>query len=126
MASKNLNSLTHVNLEYTAGMHEGIDENDFIGFSVINDMLVPIAFVDRLSSHLALKEIVYGDVISPRQLCGDEFFNSLTAEERQVLASCILLLIEDGRIELNFSSYTNAPLQQNRAIDDAQEMLGAY
>lgn len=108
MASKNLNSLTRTYLEYVGGMHDGIDENDCIGFSIIDDMIVPISFVDRLSFHLDLKTIIYGDVISPRRLCGDEFFNSLTDEERQVLASCILLLIEDGRIALNFSSYTNA------------------
>ena len=74
------------------------------GYTIINDCLVPDSFLDRIEFDLAFSVINYGEVLSPRDLLGEETWLDFDDNEREVLAPCILLLIEDGRIELNFSS----------------------
>ena len=85
-----------------AEVHGVVDLDVCFGYFIVGDVLVPNAFLDRLGFHLGSEELNYGDALSPRQLCGDEFFLSLTDEEREVLGPCILLLVDEGRISMRF------------------------
>ena len=78
--------------------------SDFnFGYTVVGDLLVPDVFLMDLAAHLGSRHLEYGMVYSPKKLCDREFFNALTNEERAVLGPCILLLISDGSVKMNFA-----------------------
>jgi hypothetical protein len=64
--------------------------------------LVPFSFLDRLERIFWNVPIRYGSVIAPRQLIGDDTWDSFDDNEREVTGSCLMFLIEIGavRVEL--------------------------
>jgi len=73
-------------------------------FMLIDDQLVPTAFLDRLDKHPMAWNAVFEEdaVYTARELVGEDFWFSLTNAERRVLGACLLILIEQGRVVLEF------------------------
>ena len=116
MITDDLDSLMTINLNGMAKFNGVVDPDVCFGYTVIGDMLVSNSFMKRLEVHLDSIELKYGTVFSARKLCGDKFFNSLTDEERLVLAPCILVLIDEGGIRMNFAgAERNGQVQPARA-----------
>lgn len=102
MFGRTFDSLITITLDDTAKFRGVKDSDEYFNYSIINDRLVPNSFLDRIALHLSDKSLKYGEVLSPRRLCGDDFFFSLTNDERQVLGPCILLLIGVGLVTMTF------------------------
>ena len=72
------------------------------GYFLIEGRLVPYVFLDFLADCLADIAIDYNAVFSPREMCGEELWDSLDEDEQHVAGHCLLLLIEQGRLEIAF------------------------
>lgn len=72
------------------------------GYFLIEGRLVPYAFVDFLADCLADFSFDYNAVISPREMCGGALWDELDEDEQHVAGHCLLLLIEQGRLEMDF------------------------
>ncbi len=90
--------------EEIPGQDKLINESSPCGYFLVNDTLVPYAFLDLIEADIGygLITIEYGDVFTPEDLMDDQFWAILTEQERAVLGPCVLLLIEQGRIALTF------------------------
>ncbi len=64
------------------------------GYFLVDQMMVPYHFLQRLEDHLYKKEIVYGKVMSVEDVYGEEFWASLSYMEKKVVGACILILLE--------------------------------
>lgn len=68
----------------------------------INDYLVPLPFLDFLAEELSDFVFEYNAVFSAQEMCGDELWASLDEAERAVAAQCLLILIKEGRIAVDY------------------------
>lgn len=77
-------------------------------YLLIENHLVPGAFIDRLVEQVGTgtRLVSYGPVLSPREMCGEEFWGTLGANERQVIGHCLLMLIECGCIDVAYDGET--------------------
>ena len=92
-----------INFNDIAKFNGVVDSNADFGYKVIGGMLVSNLFMERLTRHLDSIRLEYGVVFDPGKVCGENFLKSLTEEEREVLGPCILVLIDEGAITMNFS-----------------------
>ena len=73
------------------------------GYLLIDNHLVPDAFVDRVANLFSSSRgFCYGPVITPREMVGDEFWETLDKKERRVVGHILLLLIEQGCIDVAY------------------------
>ena len=103
MIQKELEPFMHIDLRDQAERTCPVYSDFNFGYTVVGDLLVPDVFLMNLAVHLGSRHLEYGMVYSPRELCDREFFYALTNEERAVLGPCILLLISDGSVKMNFA-----------------------
>ena len=73
-----------------------------LGYFLIKDRLVPFVFLERLEEELD-NSVIYepGFVLSAEVIFGHLFLQSLDELERDVLMSCVLLVIERGGFPVN-------------------------
>ena len=73
-------------------------------FVLIQDTLVPTAFLDELANHLMPWNMLFDDddLLTAREMVGELYWAGLSTNERSVLGACLLILIEQGRIVLTF------------------------
>jgi hypothetical protein len=69
---------------------------------LINNHLVPYSFLDELEQRFFDATFDHDQVISIRAIVGDEYLQGLSNAERKVLGGCVLLLIEQSRIAIDF------------------------
>ena len=94
---------------YFAALSEAIQEGKSplapswtYGYMLIGELLVPLSFVETV------KEAIRGFVFENSLLLGagdmfdKSFLNSLDAYEQRVLMSVVLVLIEQGNVDVNF------------------------
>lgn len=68
------------------------------GFVHIDNFMVPFEFLERLHDE------VFGHCFGPEYVsalednCSDEFWDSLSYNERSVFGACLLILIENGLV----------------------------
>lgn len=103
MTIKNLDPFMRIDLRDQATRTTPVYSDFNFGYTVVGDLLVPDVFLMDLAVHLGSRHLEYGMVYSPSELCGREFFNALTNEERTVLGPSILLLLSDGSVKMNFA-----------------------
>lgn len=72
--------------------------NGDYGYYQITGHAVPYSFVERLALRLRSRLFEYGKVLSPREIFGEAFLNTLDESEREVLMPCVLFLIEQGQL----------------------------
>ena len=101
-------SSSHCNTKYVKGMAEEAAANgykeihpDQTGYVIVNKRLVPFTFVNRVKNELDGINFEYGFVLNERELFSYSFLKSLDNDERKVLMSCVLILIERGDFEVN-------------------------
>ena len=73
----------------------------YCGYILVNNRLVPYSFLNKMEYYLDPMYFDYGDVLSPIEILGlvlEEFTN----DERAVAAECFLILIDQGRVHINF------------------------
>ena len=100
MFGTNINNLTKVTLNH---LPEGKESADgYRACYVIDDYLVPSGFMTRLAHNLRTTRLNFGDVHDPAAMCKKEFLDSLTENEIMVLPACLLLLMRDRYIFLDF------------------------
>ena len=100
---------TSCNADYIADMAEEAAANgykavlpDKCGYILVAQRLVPWTFLSRLQGELDGHQFEYGAVLSETTVFRAGFMQSLTADERDVLMPCVLVLIERGDFGLNF------------------------
>jgi hypothetical protein len=73
-------------------------------FVLINDVVVPSAFIDDLAEHPMPWNMLFDDdaVLTTREIVGEPFWLGLTDSQRSVLGACLMILIEQGRVVLEF------------------------
>jgi len=73
-------------------------------FMLIEGILVSTAFLDELASYPMSWNYVFetDDPLSAREMVGELYWAGLSANQRTVLGACLLILIEQGRITLQF------------------------
>lgn len=73
-------------------------------FVLIENILVPTSFLDELAEHLMPWNHVFenDDLLTAREMVGECFWAGLSTNERTVLGACLLILIEQGRVVLDF------------------------
>lgn len=74
---------------------------DCTGYVLVNNLLVPFNFVERVAKEIAGVQFQNDCVLSADAIFGTGFLQSLDEDERKVLMPCVLLLIERGDFELN-------------------------
>jgi hypothetical protein len=74
------------------------------GFVLIDDHVVPNSFIDFVADALCDTTFPYGAVFSVRDYVTEPLFECLDEDERQVLGGVIMLLIEQGRVAVEFPS----------------------
>ncbi|MDI1308616.1 MAG: hypothetical protein PSV17_04175 [Methylotenera sp.] len=70
-------------------------------FFIIGDYLVPMHFLKRLHAEVS-KYFIDNEAVSLiNEYCTEEFWDSLTLEESQVVGPCFLMLIENHLLRIN-------------------------
>ena len=77
-------------------------------YYIIRERLVPSAFIDQLAAHLVDVVFDHDEVISPRDVCGEDFWEALDANEKAVIPDCLALLIKQHRLAIRFDGRTDA------------------
>ena len=76
---------------------EGLfDPKKTYGYALINDLIVPYSFIDRVREKVLETVFVYDEIFSMSEIFDRSFIESLSEVERSVLPSCMMFLIEDG------------------------------
>lgn len=75
---------------------------DFFGFVLIGEHIVPNAFIDFVADAVSDTTFSYGAVFSVRDYVTEPLWECLDEDERQVLGGVIMLLIEQGRVAVEF------------------------
>lgn len=73
------------------------------GYLLIDETLVPTAFIDKALNALRATMVPYGEVLAVDQVFPAEFLGSLKPLEMQVLPQVALHLIERGDMPLMFN-----------------------
>ena len=75
-------------------------------FMLIEDIVVPTAFLDELAAHPMSWGLIFDDdmAINAREMVGEWYWAGLSNDQRTVLGACLMILIEQGRVVLEFSS----------------------
>ena len=76
------------------------------GYVLVGKRLVPYTFLERMRNDIDGIGFEYGSVLSEAASFSDHFLCSLCPDEREVLMSCLLILIERGDINLNVFELT--------------------
>nr|WP_315491064.1 hypothetical protein [uncultured Rhodoferax sp.] len=71
------------------------------GYILINNRLVPEAFIQRVIEQLAGRQFQYGCVLSEADVFDAEFLASLDEQEQSVLMFVVLEIVARGDFELN-------------------------
>jgi len=77
-------------------------------YYIIRERLVPAAFIDQLAAHLVDVVFDHDEVISPREVCGEDFWEALDAHEKAVIPDCLVLLIKQHRLAIRFNGIADA------------------
>lgn len=78
---------------------ENLSLEDAYGYVLIDDYLVPYAFIERLYDHVNNYTFSNYEAVLPiEDILGDGFWESLDEDERRVAGSCLLMVIEDGYV----------------------------
>ena len=95
------------NVEYLAYIAEGdeipVPAPDQCGFYLMGNMLVPIAFLERVNQALQETMIPCATVLPLQEFFCAEFMASLNVYEKSVLGQCVLALLERGMAPMNFT-----------------------
>lgn len=73
------------------------------GFFYVRGAMVSYLFINRVERELRKTMLGYFSARYVFDLFDSEFIGSLTESERAVLGDCVLLLIEAGRVPLDFA-----------------------
>ena len=73
------------------------------GFFYIRGVVVSDHFLDRVERELQKTMLSYFGVTNAFDLFSSEFIGSLTGCQRAVLGDCVLLLLEQGRVPMDFA-----------------------
>ena len=84
-------SLTEENF-YNETFFTKIDSTSGPAYFILKDKLVPYSFLSRVSNQIKT-EFEPGEIIFPEHECTEEFYESLTDNERQVFMDCVLLTV---------------------------------
>jgi hypothetical protein len=76
---------------------------DFFGFVLIDKHIVPNSFIDFVADAISSTTFPYGAVVSVRDYVTEPLWEGLDDDERQVLGGVIMLLIEQGRVAVEFT-----------------------
>jgi hypothetical protein len=71
-------------------------------FVLIDDHIVPNSFIDFVADAVCDTTFPYGSVFSVRDYMTAPLYECLDEEEHQVLGGVIMLLIEQGRVAIEF------------------------
>ena len=91
-------------IDQIPGQADHIGAHGVCGYYAIDGHMVPYSFIDRLADHLSDFVLDYDMVHSARDTVSDEFWDDLTQAERDVLAPCLLLLVERGQFPVIFAA----------------------
>jgi len=101
----NLNSVTRISIKETAQRNGQNTTYHEYGYKIIDGFLVPNAFMEELAFDLRDSVLFYDAVLSPQKLCSPDFLNSLSSDAKAALGACVLLLIKDGFVKIDYSGY---------------------
>ena len=73
------------------------------GFVNIRGAMVSYHFLDRVERELQKTMLSYFGVTNAFDLFSSDFIGSLTGCQRAVLGDCVLLLLEEGRVPMDFA-----------------------
>jgi hypothetical protein len=74
-----------------------VSEGEY-GYTLIEGYLVPNAFIEKVLCHIDMQTFEYGQILNPKEMVGNEFWDSLNYYEQEILGSCLLFMIECGFI----------------------------
>jgi len=66
------------------------------GFVLIDNLMVPFEFLERLQEEALWLPFGPEDVLSLEDNCSDEFWASLSPNQKSVFGPCLLILMENG------------------------------
>lgn len=86
------------------------------GYVLMGDKLVPYSLIDRFVYRFMGIGFGYGDVLSVRDVCGEELWNSLREDEREVAGDILLMLIEVGRFDIALPDWLEEGPKQDYSV----------
>jgi hypothetical protein len=84
--------------EEVSFLEDGKTPSNKYGFFAIGEYLVPYAFVKMLEERSWKYIFNHAEVTSVRQIVGKRLWEKLSEEEKQVVGSCLLLLVDHGHM----------------------------
>jgi hypothetical protein len=75
--------------------------DEFHFFEIVGDKLVNTVLTKSLLKRHGDKGILFRNVLSIPEICGENLYYSLDEDERVAIGECLLKLIESGRIQIN-------------------------
>ena len=84
------------------GQIEAIADYGTSGYALLGEHLVPFSFINRVTEQLDSELFHYDRVLDPREMVGDDFYESLSDVERCVLSPCLLMIFEQGSLSVVF------------------------
>jgi hypothetical protein len=91
------------------------------GYTLIDNLLVPETFIQRVISAIENCEFQYGTVLSKECLFDKEFLFSLDEREEVVLMPVVLQLVASGKFPLNLSSACDQDDESESESDEDED-----
>jgi hypothetical protein len=85
----------------------GDDEKVRTGYTLIGDALVPESFIERVLRQMGRTYCIYGTVLKKERVFLEDFLESLTPEEHEVLMPVALELMARGQFPLHLDPETD-------------------
>ena len=86
------------------------------GYALMGDKLVPYSLIDRFVNRFMSIGFGYGEVLSVRDACGEEFWDSLDESEREVAGDILLMLVEVGRFDIALPDVLQDGAKQDHSV----------